>query len=190
MDNKSFDMNSLVGTFLEVSYENTGMLFKCDRSKAQDYYMTPGTKWVCEYHIRHSYFDIQVVFPLLESYDYNMYLIHIYAWKRKKLYIIGFNSGTKYPPVWDRSFSVGADYIDYVFSQHQINQFLKKQGLPLIDVDYTLDGKAINLTNQTIEEIENLITNGESYNIMSVKAETQPHLKEQCLKHFSSPTNM
>jgi hypothetical protein len=161
------DLTDFVGNVAIYSYKDSKPLFENDRSKAQPFSFFGGTHFVVEWSRSSEDYDIQVVFPLTPNLNYNHYLILIYLWKGSQLLITGYKSHTVYPPVWDRAFSFGPDYDDYVKTQHYINEFLKREGLPELTIDTSYEGKVINTTKESPDEVRRLISEGKSYTVAS-----------------------
>ncbi len=82
-------------------------------------------------------------------------------------YVFTCRSDTKYPPVWDREFSLGPDYFDYI----KIGKLLKLNCRTDIVIDESKAGKSVNFTKESMDEVEELIKAGRPYSIISLKAE-------------------
>lgn len=147
------------------------LLFENNRSKVQKSPFAPGSYSVVEWSRHHEQYDIQVTFSPEAKTLNNHYLILIYFWEEKEILMTGYKSHTSYPPVWERGFSFGPDYYDYVATQKFINNILKSRNLPELEIDMAYDGKVINMTMEKPEEIEKLLAEGKSYTVLSTKAE-------------------
>lgn len=154
------------------NYTDNKLFFEDNRSIVQTNFLFPNTSLVCDWCRKEKDIDIQVVFPLTVNWDYNTYLIFIYYWAQNEVFVCGFRSLTNYPPVWDRSFSVGPDYRDYVAIQNFINKILSKNNIPTIIIDNNPVEKSFNTTQETQGEVKKLLQEGKSYTILSIKAES------------------
>ena len=171
----SADIRWFEKNFMAYRYAaSAGLIFENDRSLAQECFIFPGSKIACDWWRKEQDYSIQVVFPLVTNWDYNNYFILIYDWVQEVLFLLGYRSHTVYPPVWDRSFSPGPDYIDFVNIQRYINKFLKSRNMKEFEIDTDLVGKSWNATLETPEEVRRLLKEGKPYQIVSLKAEAVP----------------
>jgi len=170
------ELSDLSGNLLCFSYNDKELLLKNDRSILQQIdYLFPSTKLVCDYWRSRKDLDIQVVKPLTRNPKYNHYIILVYLWERQEVLMVIYGSHTVYPPVYDRDFNFGPDYIDILNIQHYLNNHIfPKYNVPLIELDDKLEGKSFNCSTDTPEEIERKLANNESYNILCLKAESVP----------------
>lgn len=177
--NNTCDLTSLENNILRYEYSINKLLFQDNRSAVQECVLFPKAQLVCDWSRKENNIDVQVVFPLTAMWEYNHYLIFIYDWAQKELFVTAYRSHTKYPPVWDRGFSLGPDWIDYVGIQHFINKQLKAKNLPEMTVDESKEGKSFNASPDSPEKIQEAIKEGKPYNILSLKAEAVTAMLEK-----------
>ncbi len=148
--------------------EGGSLLFKNDRSIVQKSPMFGDV--VCDWQkITDKGHVVQVIFPLMANWTMNHYIILAYG--KDDAYMTSYRSHTVYPPVWDRSFSCGPDYIDYVKTQKRALELCKEHDLGSFGLDESLEGKSVNFTTQTPEEVNKAIAENKSYSILTLKAE-------------------
>ena len=159
-----------VATF---KYSSDKLLFENTREKTQyiDRFFSADIPFVVEWSRKEDMYDIQVIFPLIQNYSLNHYIIIIYLWSKNLVFMLGMESLTKYPPVWDRAMSFYHDYYDYFSAQNYINEFLEFVKLPLLVVDESTEKASVNLTKDPPDKIEKLISEGKSYSILTFVAE-------------------
>ncbi len=184
------ELTDFEGKVFEFKYTDTKLFFENNRAVSQTNPMFPNVHLVCDFWQHEEDYDIQVIFPLTASYKYNTYLIYIYLWKTQQLFILGYRSHTVYPPVWNREFSFGPDYIDYINICKYVNKFIEGRLLKPFNIDYKLEGKSWNASTNSPQEIEQLLKEGKSYNIISLKAEaTKDKLEFLSLEKYDRPKN-
>lgn len=121
---------------------------------------------ICRHEQSFGDFTVQVAFNDVPAYENNTYLVLLY--KNDELIDRLYAPSHKpVPPVWDRVFSIGIDYFDWVMIQKRIKPILNKFGYEL-EIDYSTENKGFCFTTQPIEECLRLIENGESYQIMEL----------------------
>lgn len=155
-----------------LRHKESKLLFENDRTKSQESPCAPKTFYVVEWFKHHERYDIQVTFPLEVHWSNNHFIIYIYIWEADEILMFSYKSHTVYPPVWDRSFSLGPDYYDYIGTQRKVNSVLKSRGLPEFAIDTDYEGKVVNTTKETPDEIRKLLSEGKSYGILSIWAKT------------------
>lgn len=164
-------LHELVGNYVVFKYPDPKPLFENNRKIVQKFSLFPYTGgFVLDWQRAREDYMVQVVFPLESNWDYNHYIVLFYDWPKESMTMMVYPSQTIYPPVWDRAFSCGPDWFDYVAIQKYIKPFVDKRGYEFT-IDEAIAGKAFNGTKETPEEIRQLIRDGKSYSVVSLKME-------------------
>lgn len=114
-------------------------------------------------------YSYQVVFNTHSTFDNNHYQVYLFDDDNTYIHLLIEQSRTLLPPVWDRLFS-GIDYYDYIYVMEKLNNTMIINNLKPFDINYSKEGKYIHMIKETYEEAMELIKQGKSYNILSIKA--------------------
>ena len=120
-------------------------------------------------------FLVQVLFNDTAKYSNNSYAI--YFWDKidfKSSFCCEYPSHIVYPKVWDCVFVRGLiDCVNYFAIQMVINRVMKAKNVIEFELDLDKTKRDTVMVTQKQEEIEKLIKEGKSYQIISLKAELQ-----------------
>lgn len=182
-ENKGMTLDEMVGKSFIYSNPENKIYFENNRGIVQRSFFNDPWGWVLDWQKEFGGYLIQVVFPLLLNDSNNHYFIFVYKFDTKELIVTALRSKTIFPPVWNRHFSIEPDYLDYIEIQEFLcNRLLPQNDLPAFEIDREYGDKVVHLVTQSLKEIEELISRGESYRILSMKAskffnETKPVAK-------------
>ncbi len=140
-------------------------------------------KFVIQYSYGNDNFGVQIGFNTKNAYINNSYIVVIYAKDNNDIITcFGYPSHTVYPPVWDRSFSIGLDYTDFLGIQKTVNKALIEAKAPEFKYDDSPNKKSFNFTKEKPDEVKALLADGKPYGIVSIFAEKQPEMVENAKK--------
>lgn len=114
-------------------------------------------------------YSYQVVFNTCQTLNNNHYQIYLFDDDNTYIHLLIKQSKTLLPPVWDRLFG-GVDYYDYINIMEELNNTMIMNNLKPFEIDYSKENKFIYMIKETYEEAMELIKQGKSYNILSMKA--------------------
>lgn len=124
-------------------------------------------KYIVNWFGENGDYSYQVAHNTVPDNSNNGYSIFVFE-KDELLIITYIKSLTQLPPVWDR---FGIDYHDYHHIMNSVNKAMALSDKPIFEIDDSYDGKFVHMLGAPLEEVEALISKGESYPIMSVMAE-------------------
>lgn len=111
-------------------------------------------------------FSLQVSFQTFHSQENNVW--HVMVFDADDLCVGGFTfqSQTEYPPVWSRGY--GMDGLDLMGIKAQLNYGLTKNGVKPFKKPIDPEKMMLYFAPQSIEEVEKLISEGKTYQIVAL----------------------
>jgi hypothetical protein len=135
--------------------------------------MAPEQTFVLCFYRENDDYLVQVLFNDLAAYSNNSYAV--YFWDKRnfnKSFCCEYPSHVVYPKVWDCAFVRGLISCDNYFAlQMMINKVLKFKNSKEFELDLDKTKRDTVMTTNTQEEIEKLISEKKTFQIVSLKAE-------------------